>query len=334
MRPGPLNLLTDVAGILVGNAEAPDFLSGTTVVLAEGRAVAAVDVRGGGPGTRETDVIAPGALTGTVDAVVLSGGSAYGLDAASGVAEWLRDRGRGLAVAGSLVPIVPAAILFDLSRGLDPSRPGTPLPYRELGQLAAEGAGPSFRLGNEGAGLGATTAGAKGGLGSASLVWERPGAQPWTVGAIVAANALGSALIPGTRHFRAAPFEQGAEFGGLGLPPKAPQPAAIPSKRPLQAGANTTIALVATDAPLGREDARRLAIMAQDGIALAIHPAHTPFDGDAVFALATGRAAGPVTPEDLYVLGAMASICLARAIARGIFEAETVVGIPAWRDLA
>lgn len=333
MRPGPRNLLTDVAGLAVGNAEAADFVSGTTVVLPETRAVAAVDVRGGGPGTRETDVIGPGGLEERVDAVVLSGGSAYGLDAAQGVMEWLRDRGRGLAVGGFRVPIVPAAILFDLPRGRNPSAPGETLPYRELGRRAAEAAGPVFRLGNAGAGLGATTADAKGGLGSASLRRERAGAPPVTVGALVAVNALGSALLPGTRAFLAAPWEIDGEFGAVPLPPHPPRPAAIPAKPSARIGMNTTIAVVATDAALDRAQALRLAMMAQDGIAKAIHPAHTPFDGDTVFALATGRVPGPVLAPDLYLLGAMAAMCLARAIARAVHAAESLAGITAWRDL-
>ncbi|QDL90681.1 P1 family peptidase [Paroceanicella profunda] len=331
MRPGPLNLITDVPGIALGNAEAPDYGTGTTVILPDIRAVAAADVRGGGPGTREITAIEPDALNERVDAIVLSGGSAWGLEAASGVMEWLRDQGRGLAVRDSLVPIVPAAILFDLPQRRDPSAPGETLPYRALGRAAAAAAGARFALGTAGAGYGATTAGLKGGLGSASLVWQREGAAALTVGAVVAVNALGSALIPGTRAFLAAPWEIDGEFGGLAMPPHAPWPTAIPSKRPVP-GANTTIAAVATDASLTKAQARRLAIMAQDGLSRALHPAHTPFDGDTVFALSTGREAG-IGADELYILGTMAATCLSRAIARGVYEATAISDLPAWRDL-
>ncbi|WP_118135324.1 P1 family peptidase [Oceanicella sp. SM1341] len=332
MRPGPLNLITDVPGIALGNAEAPEYGTGTTVILPDRRAVAAADVRGGGPGTREISAIEADALNELADAVVLSGGSAWGLEAASGTMEWLRDAGRGLAVAGSLVPIVPSAILFDLPRRRDPSGAGEALPYRSLGRAAAAAAGPgAFALGTVGAGFGAATAGLKGGLGSASLVWEREGAAPLTVGAVVAVNALGSALIPGTKAFLAAPWEIGAEFGGIPMPPRAPRPTAIPSKRPVP-GANTTIAAVATDAALTKPQARRLAIMAQDGLSRALHPAHTPFDGDTVFALSTGREPG-TDAETLYILGTMAATCLSRAIARGVYEATAIDTLPAWRDL-
>ncbi|RMH51472.1 MAG: peptidase S58 family protein [Alphaproteobacteria bacterium] len=324
MQPGPRNLITDVPGILVGQAEAPALMSGTTVILADPAAVAAADVRGGGPGTREIAAIGPDALNEVAHAVVLSGGSAYGLAAADGVMEWLRDRGRGLAVGGSVVPIVPAAILFDLPQGQNPSAPGMPLPYRDLGIRAAAAAGPDFALGSHGAGLGATTADARGGIGSASITW-----QGLTVGAIVAVNALGSTLIPGSRAFLAAPFEIGDEFGAVPLPPRPPAPHAVPAKPHVVPGTNTTIACVATDAALTRSQAQRLAIMAQDGIARAIHPAHTPFDGDTVFALATGRGRA-VDAVGLYMLGALAASCLARAIARAVFHAT---GPGAWSTL-
>jgi L-aminopeptidase/D-esterase-like protein len=333
MHPGPRNLITDVAGIAVGHAEALDFLSGTTVVLPEEPAIAAADIRGGGPGSRETEIIGPASLVDRVHALVISGGSAYGLEAASGVMEWLRDRGRGLSVGPHRVPIVPAAILFDLPRGRDPSAPGTDLPYRRLGRDAAAAAGATFALGNAGAGLGATTADLKGGLGSASAILG-PEHGGFAVGAIAAVNALGSVLLPGSRAFRARPFEFGDEFGGLPWPAGPAQPGTIPAKPSVRPAANTTIVVVATDAALGRDEVRRLAIMAQDGIAAAIFPAHTPFDGDAVFALATGRAGPLRAGGDLYALGAAAVACTARAIARGVHAAEAIAGIPAWRDLA
>lgn len=351
MRPGPRNLITDVAGISVGQAEAAAWGSGTTVILPAGRAVAAVDVRGGGPGSREMAAIDMDALNDRVDAVVLSGGSAYGLEAAAGVMEWLRDRRRGLAVGPALVPIVPSAILFDLPVIADPSAAGAELPYRALGIRAADAAGDRFALGSVGAGTGATTAGPggtdmgagmgtgmgagtrlKGGLGSASLCWmPGDGTAPVTVGAIVAVNAVGSALIPGSRAFLAAPWEIDGEFGNVPMPAHAPDPVAIPSKKPMP-GANTTIAAVATDAPLDKAGARRMAIMAQDGLSRALHPAHTPFDGDTVFALSTGSGV-PADADRVSLIGSMAAMCLARAIARGVHAARAISDIPAWCDL-
>ncbi|MEL6236736.1 MAG: P1 family peptidase [Pseudomonadota bacterium] len=333
VRPGPRNLITDVPGLLVGNAEAPDMASGTTVVLPETPATAAVDIRGGAPGTRESEVLGPASLNELAHGVVLSGGSAYGLAAADGVMEWLRDRRRGLALGPHLVPIVPAAIIFDLPHGMDPSSAGIALPYRGLGTAAAEAAGRDFQLGSVGAGLGATTATVKGGLGSASAIWESP-AGPITVGAIAVVNPLGSVLMPGTQAFFAAPFELAAEFGGVAMPKEAPSPQEVPSKRAAAlAAANTIIAVIATDAAMSKPMTQRLAVMAQSGIAKAVHPAHTPFDGDTVFALATGR--GPAADQTvLYMLGGIAQSCMARAIARGVYEARMgVPGFPTWRDL-
>ena len=257
----------------------------------------------------------------TVDAVVLSGGSAYGLAAADGVMAWLRAEGRGFRVGEALVPIVPAAILFDLLTGPDGSET---VSYRDLGAAAVAGAASDFALGNAGAGLGATAGPLKGGLGSASA--QTGG---FTVGALAAVNCRGSVTFPGAPTFWAWPFEQGGEFGGL------PPPAAHPlreSELEGDARANTTLAVVATDATLTRIQAQRLAIMAQDGLARAIRPVHTPFDGDTVFALSTaGRAlADPVA--DLARLGTAAADCLARAVARGVYEADSLAGVPSYRE--
>jgi L-aminopeptidase/D-esterase-like protein len=324
---GPRNLITDVPGILVGQAEDRDAVTGTTVVLAEAPAAAAVDVRGGAPGSRETELLAAETLVERIDAVVLSGGSAFGLEAASGVTAWLAAAGRGFPVGANRVPIVPAAILYDL--GFPGRRPwsGEP-PYRELGRHAVETAAKEFALGNAGAGLGATAGALKGGIGSASLVLhEGP-----TVGAIVAVNSWGSAVRPDCGRFWAA---------GLALPgeiepqPSAPEDALDPMdfsgcKTAIPA-ANTTIAAVATDAPLDKAGCRRLAIMAQDGLARAIRPVHTPFDGDTVFALSTGS--GPAVATDLLVrLGSAAADCLARAVMRALAAAEPLSGVPNWRQ--
>lgn len=330
-RAGPRNLITDVAGLAVGNSQDARLKSGVTVVLCEAPAMAAVKVLGGAPGTRETDLLAPQNLVDQVDAVVLSGGSAFGLDAASGAQAALREAGRGYEVAGHRVPIVPAAILFDLANGGDKDWGRYP-PYRELGYEAAKAAGQDFALGSLGAGMGATTAGLKGGLGSASTVL--PGGT--TVGALAAVNAVGSATVGGTRHFWAAPFEIGGEFGGLGLPSPLPAEAAEPVSKFVAAepGASTTIAVVATDAKLGKAAALRLAIAAHDGFARALWPAHTPFDGDLVFALSTGASGVEPDRQASLSLYAAATATMARAIARGVFAATRADGdrFPVWSD--
>jgi len=336
-RPGPLNLLTDVAGLAVGNAEDQRARTGVTVILCEGRAVAAVDSRGGAPGTRETDALDPACLVDAVDALVLSGGSVYGLGAADAVVAWLGARGRGFPVPGGRVaPVVPAAILFDLANGGDKDWGEQP-PYAALGHAACAAAGPLFALGNAGAGFGAGAGAYKGGLGSASAHTD----DGFTVAAIAAVNSWGSPAMPGGTLW-AAPFERDGEMGHqrLVLPP-APLGDELPPDRkgghlaaPPPAMANTTIAAVATDAALTPAEAKRLAIMAQDGLARALRPAHAPFDGDTVFALATGRVPLP-EPRAFHLarLGALAADTLARAIGRGVFLADAQGDAPAWRSI-
>jgi L-aminopeptidase/D-esterase-like protein len=344
--PGPLNSILDVAGLSVGNAHDAGLKSGVTVVLPDEPAVASVHVMGGAPGTRDTDLLAPDETVERVDALVLSGGSAYGLDAASGVQAYLRQSGRGFAVGPALVPIVPAAILFDLLNGGNKGW-GLHSPYRDLGFSAARAAAHTpFPLGTIGAGFGATTATLKGGLGTASIVLP----SGVTVAALVAVNAVGSVTVGGTPHFWAAPFEVDGEFGGLGwpypLPPDATEarlkgasrqvgrlPATLDLGR--TTGANTTIAIVATDAILTKPQAKRLAIMAHDGMARAIYPAHTPMDGDLIFALATGRRALDGL-SDFAALGIAAANTLTRAIARGVHAATSSSDdtLPTWSALA
>jgi L-aminopeptidase/D-esterase-like protein len=326
---GPRNLITDVTGLLVGQAEDRGAVTGATVVLAEEPAVAAVDVRGGAPGSRETELLAPGTLVDRVDAIVLSGGSAFGLDAAAAVMDWLAEAGRGFPVGAVRVPIVPAAILFDLGFPGRRHWVGEP-PHRGLGRAAVRAAAKDFAMGSIGAGLGATAGGLKGGLGSASL---RLG-DGTAVGAIVAVNSWGSTVRPDCGRLWAAELALPGEID--------PQPA-IPAA-PLEledlseckgaaaaAGSNTTIAVVATDAALDAGGCRRLAIMAQDGLARAIRPAHTPYDGDTVFALSTGTGA-PADPASLLRLGSAAADCLARAVMRAVLAALPLGGVPSWRD--
>jgi L-aminopeptidase/D-esterase-like protein len=333
LRPGPRNLITDVPGIRVGNAAASGAMTGVTVILPDERAVAGCDVRGGAPGTRETDALDPTCLVDAVDAVVLSGGSVYGLDAASGVVQLLGARGRGFQIPGSplAAPVVPAAILFDLSNGGDKGW-GLDPPYRRLGQEACERAGVDFPLGNVGAGLGARAGALKGGLGSASTVLD----SGLIVGAIAAVNAVGSPVMPGCSALWAGLFEQAGEMGGQTLP-AGPLGLDWPddAKRPKDGapGLNTTLAVVATSAALTPVEATRVAIMAQDGFARALRPVHTPLDGDVLFVLATGlhRLDEP-RPLALSMLGMAAADCVTRAIGRGVFAAESLGGWPSYRD--
>ncbi|MBM3529220.1 MAG: P1 family peptidase [Alphaproteobacteria bacterium] len=323
------NLITDVAGISVGNAEDARLASGVTAILFDGQATAAVDVRGGAPGTRETDLLDAHRTVEMIDAVVLSGGSAFGLDTPSGVQAWLREQGRGFAIGDIRIPIVSGAVLFDMLNGGDKNWGRFP-PYRDLGYAAAAAAGSSFALGTAGAGTGATTVNLKGGLGSASAVTR----EGHTVGALVAVNACGSVTVGNGPQFWAAPFEQANEFGGRGFPANVPPSALIPHAKG-RPGENTTIAIVATDATLSKAQVKQLAVMAQDGFARAIYPAHTTLDGDTVFAAATGRRAMQNPVSELSELGAIAANVLARAVARGIYEAGALPfagALPSWHD--
>ena len=329
MPAGPRNAITDVTGIKVGNAQDHGLKSGVSVVVCDEPAVAAYQVLGGAPGTRETDLLEPHNTVQAVDAIVLSGGSAFGLDAASGAQSALAEMGRGFAVGPVRVPIVPAAILFDLLNGGEKSWGRYP-PYRELGYQAVGNAAPDFETGSAGAGTGALTAGLKGGLGTASFV-----ENGITIGALVAVNALGSAMIGDSRHFWAAPFEEANEFGALGMPN--PFPANARAVRTKMGGEpaemrNTTIAVIATDAVLTKAEAKRLAISAHDGFARALWPAHTPFDGDIVFTLATGKSGVKPDERGFITLCALAASTMARAIARGVHDATPTENdlLPTW----
>lgn len=350
-RPGPRNLLTDVEGLRVGNAEDAGARTGTTVVLAEGLVRGGVDVRGGGPGTREVDVLSPENLVGGAHAVVLSGGSVHGLAAADAVTAALAARGEGLRVhpGHPPAPIVPGAILYDLTERSEAAFAGG-APYARLGREALEAVGDRFALGSAGAGRGANCGTMKGGLGSASLRVPGPAEDGGevTVAALVAANPVGGVTLPGSRVFWAWPFEQqvdGAwEFGGLrpdpGWAPVSdpfPPDSRLAGRLPPPPGAATAIGVAATDADLTTAECRRLAIMAQDGLARAIRPAHTPMDGDTIFVLATGRrplGQGPGRALRLAALGSAAADCVARSVARAAYLAVSEAGErPAWRDL-
>jgi L-aminopeptidase/D-esterase-like protein len=319
-KPGPKNSITDIKGLKVGNAQDDNLKSGVTVLMCDKPAIASVAVHGGGPGTRDTELLSPENTVEAVNALVLSGGSAFGLDAASGVQAYLRANNRGFAVGPVHVPIVPQAILFDLINGGDKVWGKYP-PYRELGYDAAQNASTNFEIGSCGVGTGALVAGLKGGLGTASIKLD----NGITIGALFAVNALGSPLIAETKHFHAALFEQADEFGGYGLPspmPENPDALKIKFRDEVSSVSNTTIGIIATDASLTKAQAKRLAIAAHDGIARALYPAHTPMDGDLVFSVATGSS--DIKPEgtDWIDLSAHAANVTARAIAKGVYAAS------------
>jgi L-aminopeptidase/D-esterase-like protein len=323
LRPGPRNLITDIAGLAVGHATDEKVCTGVTVVLCGKGCTAAVDVRGGGPGSRETEALAPENLVGRAHAIVFAGGSVFGLAAADGVTAALSAQGTGLQMrrGSPAIPIVPAAVLHDLANrgdknwGLDP-------PYRELGMRATQAAGVNFALGGTGAGRGARAGLINGGIGSASLHLG----DELMVGALVALNSVGSALMPDGKTYWAWAFELQQEFGGGGPPQEtmdlsdpAPDESRLLAIGRLQPGMNTTLAVVACNAVLTTSECKRVAMMAHDGIARAVRPAHTPFDGDTVFALSMGPEqldSDISRPAHIGRIGSAAADCLARAIAR------------------
>ncbi len=336
MKPGTRNLITDIDGLRVGNSHCEALKSGVTALICDVDNVASVHVAGGAPGSRETDLLQPENTVQSVDALVLSGGSAFGLDASTGVQSALREAGKGFAIGDQRVPICPGAILFDLINGGD-KQWGLHPPYRDLGYTAASAATGEFDLGSTGAGAGALIGGEglglKGGLGSASTVLE----NGITIGALVAVNALGAATVGLQPNFWAAPFEHDEEFGGLGI-------AAVPSVESRQMrikfrdkqspGTNTTIGIIATDAALTKGQAKRLAIAAHDGFARALWPAHTPLDGDLIFSIATGTKKTVLTMDEQIDLAGAAASTMSRAIARGVYCATDQKNdlFPSWAN--
>ena len=322
------NLITDIPGLLVGHAQDEKLGSGVTALIFETPAVASVAVHGGAPGLRDAALLEPEMSVDRIDGLVLSGGSVYGLDAMGGVLAFLRECGRGFAVRDIKVPIAPGAILFDLLNGGDKNFGREPI-YWHLGYRAAAAAADDFSLGSVGAGHGATTVDLKGGLGSASDTTS----SGFRVGALVAVNAVGKATIGDGPHFWAAPYEQNGEFGGLGWPTPWPT-GALNLRIKGEASENTTIAIVATDAALTKPEAKRLAIMAHDGMARALRPSHAAMDGDTIFAAATGAARNGPTLRDQTEIGMLAADCLARAIGRAVYEAEPLPfpgALPSWK---
>jgi L-aminopeptidase/D-esterase-like protein len=325
LRPGPKNLITDIAGLTVGHATDEKVCTGVTVVRCGHGWTAAVDVRGGGPGSRETEALAPENLVGRAHCIVLAGGSVFGLAAADGVTTALSVQGIGLQMRGGspAIPIVPAAVLHDLANRGDKNW-GLHPPYHDLGILAVRAAAATFELGAVGAGRGARAGLRDGGIGSTSLNLG----DDLTVGALAAVNSVGSALMPDGTTYWAWPFELLQEFGGRGPPSQmmdlsdpAPDESRLMAIGRLQPGVNTTLAVIACNAELTTAECKRVAMMAQDGIARAVRPAHTPFDGDTVFAVASGEIAlGKEISRPAHIgrIGSAAADCLARAIARAV----------------
>ncbi len=326
------NLLTDIQGVRVGHADDAAVASGVTAIIFDSPAIASIDVRGGGPGTREDALLKLESTVDAVDGITLSGGSALGLDAAGGVQAWLAEQGRGLRIREAVIPIVPGAICFDLLNGGNKAWGRFP-PYRDLAYAAASAAGTDFALGSVGAGFGATTANFKGGLGSASAQTE----GGVTVAALAVVNAVGSVTVGDGPWFWASPFEVGNEYGGRGLPQSFTPDmlkARLKGGPDATSAENTTLVVVVTDAVLTKPQAKRLAMIAQTGMARAIYPVHAPLDGDVVFAAATGQR--PVDPlYGLTELGMVAANTVARAIARGVYSASALpfsAALPAWKD--
>ncbi|MFF8861397.1 P1 family peptidase [Streptomyces sp. NPDC015139] len=324
-----VDALTDVAGLRVGHASrsGDGWLTGTTVVLApEGGAVAAVDVRGGGPGTKETDALDPRNVVRTVDAVVLTGGSAYGLDAASGVMAWLEERGRGVPVGtdpAHVVPVVPAACVFDLGRGGDfRARPDAAMGRAAVEAAAASEPGTRVPEGDVGAGTGAVAGGLKGGVGTASTVLG----SGITVAALVVANAAGSALDPETGVLYGELYQGRVEYPRERVHEAARRRLAEAAADNAPPPLNTTLAVVATDADLSKAQAQKLAGTAHDGIARAVRPVHLLHDGDTVFALATGTRPLDAHPLALNEVLAAGADLVTRAIVRAVRAAGSVDG--------
>jgi len=327
---GKNNLITDVDNILVGNAQNEKVGTGTTVLIPPEGSTAAADVRGGAPGTREVGALNPYNLVDTVDAIVLSGGSAWGLESASSAANYIGKTGRGFKTSDNIknVPMVPAAILFDLNNGGDKNWGDTP-PYNKLGIEATSKASTKFKLGNIGAGYGAKAGSLKGGLGSASF----ENAEGLKVGGLFAVNSFGSVVNSETGQFWAASDELNNEFGGMGAPQDLPEDILAGSTigHALEKS-NTTIGIVATNAKLDSKTAKRIAIMSHTGMARAIRPIHTPVDGDVIFVVSTNTFDRELTYREINEIGELGARVCSRSISRAIYEAEKLYEMQSWKD--
>ena len=344
--PGSKNLITDVSGVQVGHAEDYKIGTGVTVITGDNPFSAAVDVRGGGPGTRETDMLSLENSIGRADAIVLSGGSAYGLDASSEIQDLLRDDGKGYQLGKAIIPLVPSAVIFDLNINDNPhvNKLGHRSPWRNLANQAYKSCSNNFLLGSYGAGCGATTATLKGGQGSSSWKQKYSNGQEYTVGAIVINNAVGNPLLNKGPCFLSGYLEIKKEFGGYGTSNENFDHVIRSKRLPRSIGiadtfnqisSNTVIGVVATDAPLSRANLKRLAIMAHDGIAKSLSPAHTPMDGDTIFAISTHQNnKSELDNIDILAMGSRISDCVARACNRAVYEAvSTIKSKPTWKEL-
>ena len=345
--PGYKNLITDVTGVQVGHAENLEIGTGVTVITSDKPFSAAVDVRGGGPGTRETDMLSLENSIGRADAIVLSGGSAYGLDACAEIQDLLRQDQKGYKLGNAIIPLVPGAVIFDLNINEKPhvNEVGKRSPWRILANKAYNSLSKQLQQGSYGAGCGATTATLKGGQGSSSWQQKLSDGKEYTVGALVINNAVGNPLLNEGPHFLSGFLEYKNEFGGYGASFESYDHILRAKRIPSSLGqsntfndiaSNTVIGIVATDAPVTRAHLKRMAIMAHDGIAKSVSPAHTPMDGDTIFAISTNDLSNKEVLQntDILALGARASDCLARACNRAVFEA-TVIGKskPGWKSL-
>ena len=335
MKIGKNNLITDVKGVLVGNSENQKLKSGVTVFSCEKPFKASVTILGGAPGTKDTDLLETDKLVEYINALVLSGGSVYGLDAPSGVVDVLREEGKGYKAREDLfVPIVPGAIIFDLVNG--GKKNWKKNPYYNLGKKAYLNKGNKFKLGSFGAGTGATSSTLKGGLGSSSFVLNNGS----SIGALVAVNPFGSVVMPGSNYFWAAPYEVNNEFGGKGLKIVGDYlqlEKQFNFKRSLNVRSlkNSTIAIVATDYDLTKSQLKRISVAAHDGFSRSIVPVHTPFDGDLIFSVSTGENKNKANDNEEAIIGHLAGVCVSRAIARGVYEAKKFANdiSPTWKDI-
>ena len=328
---GKKNLITDVDGILVGNAHNKEVATGCTVITPIEGSLASADVRGGAPGTREVGALNPYNLIDSVDSIVLSGGSTWGLEAASSVANSIGGEGRGYRPSSKSknVPMVPAAILYDLANGGDKEWLKNP-PYSSLGLEAVSNLSDKIELGNFGAGYGSQAGSLKGGLGSASFV-SNDGIQ---VGGLFAVNSYGSTVNNETGQFWAAIDETENEFGGMGVPTFAPNDVLSgTAARETLPGQNTTIGVIATNVKLDSKAAKRIAIMAHSGMSRAIRPIHSPVDGDVIFVISTGTLNKELSLNDINTIGELGARVCSRSIARGIYEADSILGIKSWREV-
>ena len=338
-RTGSNNLITDVKNIFVGTAEDESLSTGVTLIIGDKPFLAAVDVRGGGPGTKEIDLLHLENSIGRIDAIVLSGGSAFGLDASSEIQKLLKEDKKGYLVGDNVIPLVPSAVIFDLISSNNYWKNGDSI-WRLLAKKAYTSIKKSFPLGSVGAGYGATTSTLKGGQGSASWRQKFSDNKYYTVGAIVINNSVGNPLINDGPHFLSGHLEINNEFGGIGSSSKSFD-GQVRAKRISNSYSNefnTVIGVVATDAPLSRSDLKRLAIMSHDGIARSIHPSHTPMDGDTIFAITNKIDSTQIKSQfqksDLSILGSLAADCVSRSCNRAVYEAKSItnINLRSWKD--